>query len=65
MKTDLYQFHDYRTYLRQEFSAQGVNRGRRAKLAGFLSCQTSYISQVLTDRTHWAGTPGPSATIKC
>lgn len=52
MKTDLLQFSDYRAYLRQEFAARGENRGRRARLAASLGCQTSFVSQVLTERAH-------------
>ncbi len=48
----IYDFLDYRDYLRKEFSGTGEGRGRRSHLAQFLNCQTSFLSQVLTDRAH-------------
>ena len=50
--TDLFQYKDYREYLKLEFSGTGENRGRRALLSVFLKCQISFISQILTDRAH-------------
>ena len=52
MKSDVYSFKDYRSYLRQEFSGKGEGRGRRGQLAQKIGCQTSFLSQVLTDRAH-------------
>ena len=49
---DLFRFKEYRDYLRVEFSGTGENRGRRALLSKRLKCQTSFLSQVLTDRSH-------------
>lgn len=49
---DLFQAENYRDYLRNEFSGTGVGRGRRAILARHLGCQTSFLSQILTDRAH-------------
>jgi uncharacterized protein (TIGR02147 family) len=51
-KIDLYQFRDYRKYLRLEFAGTGPLRGRRTQLAKHLRCQTSFLSQVFTDRAH-------------
>jgi uncharacterized protein (TIGR02147 family) len=50
MQIDLFQFRSYREYLKHEFAGTGSHRGRRALLARALACQTSYLSQVLTDR---------------
>lgn len=52
MATDLFEFSDYRVYLKKEFSGTGAGRGKRAHLAEALGCQTSFLSQVLTDRAH-------------
>jgi uncharacterized protein (TIGR02147 family) len=49
---DLYSFGNYRNYLRKAFSGIGEHRGRRILLAEELGCQTSFLSQVLTDRAH-------------
>ena len=49
---DLFHFKDYREYLRVEFAGTGKNRGRRATLSEYLRCQTSFLSQVFTDRAH-------------
>lgn len=53
-EADLFQSQDYRAYLRQEFSGFGPHRGRRLKLATALGCQTSFVSQVVTDRAHFS-----------
>jgi len=49
---ELFSFDDYRDYLRHEFPGKGLNRGRRMLMAKYLNCQTSYLSQVLTDKAH-------------
>ena len=43
---------NYVSYLRDALGALANPRGRRADLARFLGCQTSFISQILTDRAH-------------
>ena len=49
---DLYSFKNYRDYLRVEFAGTGPHRGRRLLLSEHLRCQTSFLSQVFTDRAH-------------
>jgi uncharacterized protein (TIGR02147 family) len=48
----VFEFNSYVDYLKNVLSSEGVKRGRRAELARFLSCQTSFVSQVLTGRAH-------------
>jgi uncharacterized protein (TIGR02147 family) len=43
---------DYRRYLKARLTQGAETRGQRSKLALFLRCQTSFISQVLTGRSH-------------
>jgi uncharacterized protein (TIGR02147 family) len=49
---DLFDYKDYRAYLRNSLPVSGEGRGARAKLAAHLHCQTSFISQVFNDRVH-------------
>jgi uncharacterized protein (TIGR02147 family) len=51
-QAQLYEFSDYRIYLQKVFPGTGEGRGQRVRLAEYLNCQTSFLSQVLTDRTH-------------
>jgi uncharacterized protein (TIGR02147 family) len=51
---EIFQFRNYRDYLKKEFAGTGENRGRRSFLARHLDCQTSFISQVLTERAHFS-----------
>ncbi len=48
----LYDFNDYRQYLKSTFSGTGEGRGKRGALAIALNCQSSFLSQVFTDRAH-------------
>jgi uncharacterized protein (TIGR02147 family) len=48
----LYDYTDYRLYLKTIFSGAGAGRGRRTHLAQYLNCQPSFLSQVFTDRAH-------------
>jgi uncharacterized protein (TIGR02147 family) len=50
--TDLFSHLSYREYLKKEFAGTGEQRGRRSLLAKHLNCQTSFLSQILTDRAH-------------
>ena len=50
---DLFKCSKYRDFLRRCFPGKGDKRGRRRDLAKALSCQTSFISLVLTDRAHF------------
>lgn len=52
MTLSVFDFKDYRAFLKKEFAGKGAGRGKRANLANFLGCQTSFLSQVLTDRAH-------------
>lgn len=44
---------NYRAYLREQFPQRGEARGRRKLLSERIGCQTSFVSQVLTDRAHF------------
>ncbi len=48
----LYDFIDYRLYLKQVFSGSGRGRGKRGLLAEYLNCQPSFLTQVLMERAH-------------
>ena len=43
---------DYRAYLGTTFSGVGPGRGKRGKLADFLSCQPSFLTQVFMKKAH-------------
>ncbi len=49
---ELFSSHKYREFLAKMFPSKGERRGRRRELAAILSCQTSLISLVLTERAH-------------
>lgn len=51
--SEVFEFTEYRAYLKSRFPASGDLRGRRRELAEALSCQTSFISLVLTERAHF------------
>lgn len=44
---NIYKHSDYRTYLEEMLPTKGVKRGIRSKLAKFLDCRVSHITQVL------------------
>ncbi|MCC7404061.1 MAG: TIGR02147 family protein [Bdellovibrionales bacterium] len=48
----LYNFDDYREYLRFRLGQEGARSGLRAKLAQALNCQSSFVSQVVHGRVH-------------
>jgi uncharacterized protein (TIGR02147 family) len=51
---NLYEYDSYREFFKSYF-AQAGKRGEQTKLAAFLNCQTSFISQVLTGaKTHFS-----------
>lgn len=52
LPTPMLEHSNYRDYLRAEFPGSGPSRGRRLAWASALQCQTSFVSQVLTDRAH-------------
>lgn len=49
---ELFKCRNYREFLRISFPGAGSMRGRRLALAKKLGCQTSFVSLVLTDRSH-------------
>ncbi len=46
----VYTHDDYRSYLEERLSSPEFGRGAKLKLANFLSCQPSFISQVLSGK---------------
>lgn len=55
MKNSIYDYKDYKIYLRDALVARTENkRGERTKLAVFLSCHTAYVSQVLNGAAHFS-----------
>lgn len=53
MEIDLFEYSDYRKYLNRVFSKGHKDLyGNKSMLAKHLNCQSSYISQVCTFRTH-------------
>jgi uncharacterized protein (TIGR02147 family) len=51
MEASIYEFESYQKYLVARLDHE-KERGIRSRLARHLSCQTSFISQVLTERSH-------------
>lgn len=51
---NLYDFTDYKKYLKSVFSTLSPQRGAKAKLARHLQCQTGFISQVLGGHAHFS-----------
>lgn len=49
---EVYDFKDYRKYLSFVFSKENTTRVTRAEICNFIKCQHSFISQVLSGRTH-------------
>lgn len=49
---NLFDFEDYRAYLRHMLNREGARSGLRAKFARSLNCQSSYISQVISGDVH-------------
>lgn len=52
IEKNLFDFDDYRAYLRHVLSRDGARSGLRTKFAHSLNCQSSYISQVLAGDVH-------------
>lgn len=48
----VFEYDAYRAFLSSRFPTKGNERGRRQALADLLGCQTSFISQVVTERVH-------------
>jgi len=51
---NIYNFDDYKKYIKKIFDTEVEGRGRRSKLAEALHCQTGFISQVLNGETHFS-----------
>ena len=51
-KKNLFEWDEYKGYLRQSLDDQGARSGRRAAFAKALGCQSSFISQVLHTATN-------------
>ncbi|MBL7689715.1 MAG: TIGR02147 family protein [Bdellovibrionaceae bacterium] len=52
IEKSLFDFGDYRAYLRHVLSRDGARSGLRTKFAQSLNCQSSYVSQVLGGDVH-------------
>jgi len=52
--TDIYQYSNYKAYLRSACPAKGEGRGARTRLAEFLNCHLGFVSQVLTGNAHFS-----------
>jgi uncharacterized protein (TIGR02147 family) len=52
MKKTIYDYRDYRHFLRAALDAHSPRRGARSALARHLACQTAFISQVLAEKVH-------------
>lgn len=50
MANSLFDYRDYRKYLRDQLPTQGPKRGARSSLAKVMRCQTAFITQVLTGK---------------
>lgn len=48
----IFDFNDYRAYLKEHFSGTGAGRGKRLLLAQHLNCQPSFLTQVLGEKAH-------------
>lgn len=52
MSTSVFDYDDYQAYLANRFAPSGESRGGRSKLAQTLRCQNSFVSQVLSGKSH-------------
>jgi len=50
----VFDFKNYKNYLKKILDTKGTLRGSRSKLAKTLGCQTGFISQVLNGNTHFS-----------
>lgn len=54
MKTNVFDYSSYKTYLKAAIGAQpNAGRGFKAKLADAIGCQRTFVSQVLQDDAHF------------
>jgi len=49
---DVFSFKSYRDFLKSNFPASGLERGRRARLGKHIGCQPSFLSLVLSSKAH-------------
>jgi len=55
MEKDIFTYRDYKSYLNTLIAARpGRGRGMKSAMAEALSCQTSYVSQVLNENAHFS-----------
>lgn len=54
MSLFVYEYDDYRTYLRESLPVKGSERGRRSALSRRLKCRPAFISQVLSENSHFS-----------
>jgi uncharacterized protein (TIGR02147 family) len=54
MSRSLFEFSNYKEYLKHALQTVGEGRGSRSRLAKFLKCQTAHISQVLKGKTDFS-----------
>ena len=52
--TSLFDFKDYRVFLKSALPVKGPERGARNRLAEALRCQKGFVSQVLSGRSHFS-----------
>jgi len=52
MLQEIHKYQDYRSYLSDLFHSDLMPRGAKSKMAKKLGCQSSYLSQVVTERAH-------------
>lgn len=48
----IFEFTDYRQFLNIIFSGSGPGRGKRLKLAEYLNCQPSFLTQIFSEKAH-------------
>ena len=55
MKNSVFDYDDYKDYVRDALDARAENkRGERSRLASFVGCHTAYVSQVLNGAAHFS-----------
>ncbi|OUR96702.1 hypothetical protein A9Q84_10185 [Halobacteriovorax marinus] len=51
---NIFEHLSYKSYMKKLLGTSGERRGARSRLAKYLTCQTGYISQVLSGETHFS-----------
>ena len=62
-KNSVYDFSDYKDFLRFKVGDKSARRGLKSALAQALGCQPTYISQVLNDHAHLSTEQGMSLNL--